>query len=110
MSNNTITDLPVLGGGVAGLRAAIELSYYGNVTVVPKDRPAEGSTGYAQGGVAVALSDEDTIGFHFNDTIKAGAGLCNKKAVKVLVGEGPGKITELISWGAKFDKIGRAHV
>lgn len=106
IKNKKITDFLVLGSGVAGLRSAIELSKYGNVTVVTKDRPAEGSTGYAQGGVAVALSDEDTIGFHFNDTIKAGAGLCNKKAVHVLVEEGPERILELISWGAKFDMLG----
>lgn len=106
INDKTITDFLVLGSGVAGLRAAIELSRYGEVAVVTKDRPAEGSTGYAQGGVAVALSDEDTIGFHFNDTIKAGAGLCNKRAVKVLVEEGTKRILELISWGAKFDMMG----
>lgn len=102
-----LTDFLVLGSGVAGLRAAIELSRYGNVTVVTKERPAEGSTGYAQGGVAVALSDEDTIGFHYKDTIKAGAGLCNEKAVRVLVKEGPERILELISWGAIFDMKGK---
>ncbi|MEK6681889.1 MAG: FAD-dependent oxidoreductase, partial [Nitrospirota bacterium] len=101
-----LTDFLVLGSGVAGLRAAIELSRYGDVFVVTKERPAEGSTGYAQGGVAVALSDEDTIGFHYKDTIKAGAGLCNEKAVKILVREGPERILELMRWGAKFDMKG----
>ncbi|MCX7914238.1 MAG: L-aspartate oxidase, partial [Thermodesulfovibrionales bacterium] len=61
---------------------------------------------YAQGGIAVALSDEDEVGIHFHDTIKAGDGLCREDAVKVLVEEGPARILELIEWGAEFDKEG----
>jgi L-aspartate oxidase len=100
------TDFLVIGGGVAGLRGAIELAPYGEVIVITKDIPTEGSTEYAQGGVAVALSDEDEVGIHFRDTIKAGDGLCREDAVKVLVEEGPDRITELIEWGAQFDKEG----
>lgn len=59
-----------------------------------------------RGVVAVALSDEDEIGIHFEDTIKAGDGLCNEEAVKILVSEGPERIIELINWGAEFDKEG----
>ena len=62
---------------------------------------------YAQGGVAVALSEEDDVGSHLTDTLKAGHGLCRREAVRVLVEEGPERIQELISWGAKFDKIGK---
>jgi L-aspartate oxidase len=101
-----IVDFLIIGSGVAGLRAAIELAPYGNVAVVTKDMPAESSTEYAQGGIAVALSDEDEVGIHFEDTLRAGDGLCRENAVKVLVEEGPERILELISWGAEFDKEG----
>ncbi|MDA8169901.1 MAG: L-aspartate oxidase [Nitrospiraceae bacterium] len=100
------TDFIVIGSGVAGLRAAIELSRYGDVTVVTKDIPTESSTEYAQGGIAVALSDEDEVGIHYEDTLRAGDGLCREQAVRVLVEEGPELIRELISWGAEFDKEG----
>jgi L-aspartate oxidase len=100
------TDFLIIGGGVAGLRAAIELAPAGMVTVLTKDEPTESSTGYAQGGIAVALSDEDRVGIHYEDTINAGDGLCNEEAVKVLVEEGPAVIQELISWGAEFDREG----
>ncbi|MDH5203604.1 MAG: L-aspartate oxidase [Nitrospirota bacterium] len=100
------TDFLIIGSGVAGLRAAIELAPFGKVIVVTKDIPTESSTEYAQGGVAVALSDEDEVGIHFEDTIKAGDGLCREDAVKVLVEEGPQRILELIEWGAEFDKEG----
>lgn len=100
------TDFLVIGSGVAGLRAAIELANHGDVVIVTKDIPTESSTEYAQGGVAVALSDEDEVGIHFDDTIKAGDGLCNEDAVKVLVENGPERILELIEWGAEFDREG----
>lgn len=101
-----IVDFLIIGSGVAGLRAAIELAPHGNVLVVTKDRPAESSTEYAQGGIAVALSDEDEVGIHFEDTLRAGDGLCREDAVRILVEEGPERILELISWGAEFDKEG----
>lgn len=99
-------DFLVIGGGVAGLRAAIELASQGSVIVLTKDEPTESSTRYAQGGIAVALSDEDEVGIHYKDTIKAGDGLCREETVKILVEEGPGYILELISWGAEFDRKG----
>jgi L-aspartate oxidase len=101
-----IVDFLVIGGGVAGLRAAIELAPKGRVVVLTKDKPTETTTGYAQGGIAVALSDEDEVCIHYEDTINAGDGLCRDEAVRVLVEEGPGLILELISWGAEFDKEG----
>ena len=100
------TDFLIIGGGVAGLRAAVELARNGEVLVVTKDAPSESSSEYAQGGVAVALSDEDEISIHFDDTIKAGDGLCIRKAVGTLVEEGPMRIRELIAWGAEFDREG----
>lgn len=100
------TDYLVIGSGVAGLRAAIELAQFGEVTVITKDIPTESSTEYAQGGIAVALSDEDEVGIHYEDTLMAGDGLCNEEAVKILVEEGPLRIMELIEWGAEFDREG----
>ena len=99
-------DFLVIGSGVAGLRAASELSRSGRVMVLTKGHPLQSSSIYAQGGVAVAMSEEDDVAIHFTDTIKAGHGLCRKEAVRMLVEEGPARIQELIRWGAKFDKIG----
>ncbi|HAK59714.1 MAG TPA: L-aspartate oxidase [Nitrospiraceae bacterium] len=100
------TDFLIIGGGAAGMRAAIELARSGDVLVATKDSPSESSTEYAQGGVAVALSDEDEISIHYDDTMQAGDGLCNRGAVKTLVAEGPMRIRELILWGAEFDREG----
>lgn len=99
-------DFLIIGGGVAGLRAAIDLAPHGKVLVLTKDVATESATGYAQGGIAVALSDEDRVGIHYEDTLRAGDGLCNEKAVRILVEEGPDRIMELISWGAEFDREG----
>jgi L-aspartate oxidase len=96
----------VIGAGVAGLRAAIELAGAGSVLVVAKDRLRESSSEYAQGGIAAALSDDDEVDLHEQDTINAGAGLCNREAVRVLVEEGPKAIQQLIEWGAEFDRDG----
>jgi L-aspartate oxidase len=100
------TDYLVVGAGVAGLRAAIELSAAGRVLVVAKDRLEESSSQYAQGGIAVALSDDDEVELHEQDTIIAGAGLCDREAVHTLVEDGPRAIEELIGWGAEFDREG----
>lgn len=105
--NKTETDFLVIGSGVAGLRAAIELSKAGRVLMLTKGHPYESSSMFAQGGVAVALSEEDDVSIHLTDTLKAGHGLCREEAVRVLVEEGPERIQELIAWGAKFDKTGR---
>lgn len=88
------------------MRAAIELAAAGRVLVVAKDSLRESSSEYAQGGVAVALSDDDEVGLHEQDTLLAGDGLCNREAVHVLVEEGPAAIQELIEWGAEFDREG----
>jgi L-aspartate oxidase len=100
------TDFIVIGAGVAGLRAAIELAAHGQVVCLAKRQVAESNTQYAQGGIAVALSDEDEIGLHLQDTINAGDGLVNVEAARVLVEEGPPRIEELIAWGTEFDRNG----
>jgi len=96
-------DFIVLGSGIAGLRAAVELSKHGSVAVITKSSLGESNTEYAQGGIAVVLSDDDDIYLHYDDTIKAGDGLCVKDAVFTLVEEGPKYIKELINMGAQFD-------
>lgn len=101
-------DFLVIGAGVAGLRAAIELSQAGQVLVVAKDTLRESSSEYAQGGIAVALSDDDEVELHEQDTIAAGDGLCDRGAVHTLVEEGPAAIQQLIDWGAEFDREGAA--
>ncbi len=99
-------DFLVIGAGVAGLRAAIELSHCGSVLVVAKDSLRESSSEYAQGGIAAALSDDDEVALHEQDTLYAGDGLCDPAAVHTLVDEGPRAIEELIEWGAEFDREG----
>jgi L-aspartate oxidase len=74
--------------------------------MLTKGHPLQSSSIFAQGGVAVALSEEDDVAIHLTDTVKAGHGLCRREAVQVLVEEGPDRIQELIGWGAKFDKTG----
>jgi L-aspartate oxidase len=100
------TDYVVIGAGIAGLRAAIELAAAGRVLVLAKKEVTDSNTQYAQGGIAAALSDEDEVSLHLQDTLSAGDGLCNPEAVKVLVEEGPERIEELIAWGTKFDRSG----
>ncbi|MBL8036208.1 MAG: L-aspartate oxidase [Nitrospira sp.] len=99
-------DFLVIGSGVAGLRAALELCRVGRVIMLTKGHPLQSNSIFAQGGVAVALSEEDDVSIHLTDTVKAGHGLCRREAVRVLVEEGPDRIQELIHWGAKFDKTG----
>lgn len=102
-----VTDFIVIGSGVAGLRAAIALAETGaDVTVLTKDKASESNTEYAQGGVAVVLSEDDDAGLHEGDTLIAGAGLCDERAVETLVTEGTKSIKQLIEWGTEFDREG----
>jgi len=99
-------DFLVVGAGVAGLRAAVELASAGTVIVLAKREITDSNTQYAQGGIAAALSDEDEISLHLQDTLQAGDGLCNVEAAKVLVEDAPKRIEELIQWGTEFDREG----
>ena len=97
-------DYLVMGAGVAGLRAAIELADHGEVLVITKESLGESNTHYAQGGIAVAeAEDQDDLKLHFEDTISAGDGLVFRPAAQVLVAEGPERVAELIEWGTRFD-------
>jgi L-aspartate oxidase len=95
-----------VGAGVAGLRAAIELASAGRVLVIAKDSLRESSSEYAQGGIAAALSDDDEVELHEQDTLVAGDGLCDPDAVRTLVEEAPAAIEQLIEWGTAFDREG----
>ena len=97
-------DVIVVGSGVAGLRTALHLRRYGyRVLLVTKAQVNEGSTRWAQGGIAAAIADDDTPENHLRDTLVAGAGLCDEEAVRILAYEGPRAIHELIEVGAHFD-------
>ena len=102
MSHDSV-DFVIVGGGIAGLRAAIGLSAAGRVLILTKADPSESNTGYAQGGIAAAIGDDDSPALHAADTIRAGDGLCDEAAVRVLVEEGPRGVRELIEWGTRFD-------
>jgi L-aspartate oxidase len=98
-------DFLIIGSGVAGLSCALELAAHGTVAVLTKEGIEEGSTKWAQGGIAAALAPApvDSPDMHLQDTLGAGAGLCDPSAVRVLVNEGPRRIRELIARGAHFD-------
>ena len=99
-----LLDFLIVGGGIAGLRAAVGLAAAGRVVVLTKAEPAESNTGYAQGGIAAAVGRDDSPALHAADTIRAGDGLCDEAAVRVLVERGPEHVRELLEWGAAFDR------
>ncbi|KAM1009418.1 hypothetical protein FF1_044858 [Malus domestica] len=96
-------DFAVIGSGVAGLRYALEVAKHGSVAVITKAEPHESNTNYAQGGVSAVLSLSDSVESHVQDTIVAGAYLCDEETVRVVCTEGPERIRELIAMGASFD-------
>ncbi|MFE6664483.1 L-aspartate oxidase [Streptomyces sp. NPDC057697] len=97
-------DVVVVGSGVAGLTTALRCAAAGLATVVvTKARLDDGSTRWAQGGIAAALGEGDTPEQHLDDTLVAGAGLCDEAAVRTLVTEGPDAVRRLIGTGAHFD-------
>jgi L-aspartate oxidase len=98
------TEVLVLGSGIAGLYSAIKASEHFQVTVLTKKKIEESNTGHAQGGIAVAMDMDDSPALHYEDTLSAGAGLCDHESVKILVEEGQARVRELIEMGAYFDR------
>lgn len=96
------TDFLVIGSGIAGLSFALKVAAHGTVILVTKKQNTESNTNYAQGGIAVVLGDEDSFDQHIADTLTTGAGLSNRKAVELMVREGPRRIDELVQQGVEF--------
>lgn len=97
-------DVLIVGTGIAGLYTALKAKNVGRVIVLTKRKLEESNTEYAQGGIAAAIGTADSPKLHLEDTLVAGAGLCEEEAVKVLVEEGPDCVRELIEFGTQFDK------
>ena len=98
------SDYLVIGSGIAGLTFALLAAEKGTVTLITKKEEADSNTNRAQGGIACVLDPDDTFEAHIKDTLIAGAGLCNEKAVEILVRRGPDMIRQLVNWGVPFDK------
>ncbi len=99
------SDFLVIGGGIAGLIFAIKAAKAGTVTVLTKAASGEANTAYAQGGIASVWSVDDSFESHVDDTLRAGAGLCNRGAVEAIVRDGPEAVRELIVLGTRFTRV-----
>jgi len=99
------TDYLIIGSGIAGLFTALKASKLGQVMVLTKKTLKDSNTGLAQGGIAAAVHEEDSPFLHLEDTLEAGAGLCDIESVNILVTEGPDRVRELIELGAQFDTV-----
>ena len=100
---NQQADFLVIGSGLAGLNAAIELSEHGSVLLLSKVQLGESNTAYAQGGIASVMSDDDSFDAHVRDTLDAGAGLCHPEVVEQIIEAGPSAIRRLVETGVQFD-------
>src|SRR5687768_3500931 len=98
------TDYLVIGTGIAGLNFALLAAEHGRVVVCTKKRPDDTNTNWAQGGVAAALSSDDSFALHIEDTLKAGDGLCDRDVVEMCVSEGPAQVQRLLDIGVRLDR------
>jgi L-aspartate oxidase len=105
ITSDITSDFLVIGGGIAGLIFAIKASEVGSVTVLTKAASDEANTAYAQGGIASVWSTNDSFESHVDDTLRAGAGLCNRAAVETIVRDGPEAVRELIALGTNFTRV-----
>ncbi|NPV28696.1 MAG: L-aspartate oxidase [Firmicutes bacterium] len=101
-------DFLVIGSGIAGLFTAYKAREFGSVLVLTKQRAEDSNTEMAQGGIAAAIDETDSPVLHLEDTLAAGAGLCDPRAVEILVTEGPVRVMELVELGVRFDREGDA--
>jgi L-aspartate oxidase len=97
-------DVLIIGGGIAGLRAAMEVDPRLSLLVITKDTMEQSNSAYAQGGIASVIDPEDNFASHVEDTLNAGANLCDREVVEMVVSEAPQHIRQLIEWGTNFDK------
>ena len=100
------SDFLVIGSGIAGLSYALKVAQLGSVVIVTKKRDIDTATNLAQGGIAAVLSDDDSFEMHEQDTLISGAGLCDLDVVKIVVGEGPERVRELVDIGVQFVREG----
>ncbi len=103
-SHHQFADVLIIGGGLAGLRAALEVDPSLHVIVVIKGKLQQSNSNYAQGGIAAVLDPEDKTEFHIRDTLIAGANLCDEKVVDSVINQAPERIRELIDIGTEFDR------
>jgi len=104
-TNQLFTDCLIIGAGIAGLRAAIEIADHRNIILVCKDRLENSNTYKAQGGIASVLGKDDSFESHIADTLKTGCGICDHEVVDLVVRQGPELVQQLLDWGAEFDLI-----
>ena len=97
-------DFLVIGSGIAGLSFALKVAPYGKVCILSKGEASEGSTKYAQGGIAAVMYDTDSFDKHIEDTLVAGDGICDRDVVEMTIREAPERIDELVRYGVNFDK------
>jgi L-aspartate oxidase len=108
---HSFADILVIGGGIAGLRAALAVDPSLHVLVITKDVLLQSNSQYAQGGIAGVMDPEDRFENHVRDTLVAGAELCDEAVVEMVVREAPSRILELFDWGARFDlRDGEIHL
>ena len=97
-------DFLIVGSGIAGLSFALKVAPYGKVCILTKGDAAEGSTRYAQGGIAAVMYDSDSFDKHIHDTLVAGDGICDREVVEMTIREAPDRIRELVQYGVNFDR------
>lgn len=104
------TDVLIIGGGLAGMRAAQEIDPSLRTMILTKDKVEESNSAYAQGGIASVWDPEDRFDNHIQDTLVAGCDLCDQPTVEMVVREAPERVAELIRWGTRFDQLDGALV
>ena len=104
------TDVLIIGGGLAGMRAAQEIDPSLRTMILTKDKVEESNSAYAQGGIASVWDPEDRFDNHIQDTLVAGCDLCDLRTVEMVVREAPERVAELIRWGTRFDQLDGALV
>ncbi len=102
---HSFVDVFVLGGGLAGLRAALSVDSRLSVMVVSKDELRESNSNYAQGGIATVSEAKDSFTSHIEDTLRAGGNLCDREIVEMVIRDAPERVEELVQWGTEFDKV-----